>query len=134
MNMAKGRVLVVDDDKQVYDTISGALGKFGLTVEYAKSGEEAVEICKTEDYDMMFLDIVMPEVSGLAVIDKLNETKRKLPVIIVITAYDAMEMRQQAIDMGATSAIQKPLMADEIEDAVKLHFLDKRDSQAGYQI
>ena len=106
----KKRVLVVDDHRQVLTFIQLDLKLRGYNVMTATSGEEALEKIKREKPDIILLDILMPGMSGLDVLDALRPYS-KVPVI----AFSASpENQAQAIRSGANLFINKPFDPDEM--------------------
>ena len=109
----KGNILVVDDDNKVYRQICGFPGCKNYMIDYATNVEEAESMLRSDKYDVVFLDLVLPGLSGLEVIEDIKRITKKIPKVILITAYHAEGLERQAIDLGACRCIHKPL--DEVE-------------------
>lgn len=105
---AASRVLVVDDDPGIGETMSDILTLEGYEVEIADCGERAVGLCDASHYDFVLLDIRMPGMNG---VETLREIKRLDPTarVIMITGYECGELAQQAMVEGAEAVFRKPL-------------------------
>jgi len=122
----EGNVLVVDDDRKVYEQICRYLEHDRCMVEYASNLEEAEQKMRQDHYDVVFLDLVLPKYSGLEVLEDIREKMRKMPEIILMTAYDAKELEKQALDMGAFAVMHKPLDELRIQVIVEDYLKYKR--------
>lgn len=104
----KATILVVDDDKALTKLYSAALSARDYRVLVADNGEDAMRIAETEKPELILLDIMMPEIHGLHVLDilkstgDLDETK-----IIMLTALSDISTKEKAIKMGAYDFIVK---------------------------
>ena len=104
------RLLVVDDVEQNVDLLVRRLRRFGYeNIVTARNGREALEILDTRPVDLILLDIMMPELDGYAVLERLNEQERlaDLPVIM-ISAIDELEDVVRCIELGAEDYLTKP--------------------------
>lgn len=110
--MKQERILVVDDNRVNRLTLSRSLEALGYQVELAEDGRQALERIGAESFDLMLLDILMPEMDGFQVLDRLQsgEQLHELPVI-VISALDDMESVVRGIEMGAEDYLPKPFDA-----------------------
>ena len=111
----KQRVLVVDDEVGILRFIQASLTVAGYEVVATTSGEEALRLAKTENPDIMLLDILMMPMSGFDVLDKLRKFSQ-VPVII-FTARSFIA--EKAMQIGANGFIAKPFKPDELEAKVK---------------
>jgi serine phosphatase RsbU (regulator of sigma subunit) len=102
-------VLVVDDSEPNRDLLSRRLRRNGHIVETATNGREALAMLATADFDVILLDVMMPEMNGYQVLERLKSDRqlRHIPVIM-ITAIDEMESIVRCIDMGAEDHLPKP--------------------------
>ena len=104
------RVLVVDDVELNRSMLSRRLGKRGYDVEVAEGGAEALEMIGEKDFDIVLLDIMMPEVSGYDVLEEVRKEKSPLELpIIMATAKDQGEDVVSAFKLGANDYITKPI-------------------------
>jgi len=77
------KVLVVDDEAPVRDLFYDLLVKEDCQVKCASTGEEAIDLVKTEDFDVVLLDIKLPGISGLEALKKIKEARENLPVVMI---------------------------------------------------
>jgi CheY-like chemotaxis protein len=117
------KVLVVDDNKVNFSVCKGLMKYYGLVPDYAESGEKALKMIKTGDYDLIFIDHLMPEMSGLDVLNHIKEdypeVYEKTP-IVALTANENQDSEEEYKGHGFTDYLGKPI------DEQKLHdILDK---------
>ena len=121
----KGRafkVLIVDDEPRVRDIFKQFCEITGsVEVDLAENGSEAVEKVRETDYDLVTMDLIMPEMSGVEAVTKIKEIKPYLPVI-VITGNATESLVRQAGVKGANSLMYKPVMMENFVDEVILTF------------
>lgn len=114
----KGRILVVDDEEIMRDVLSALLTSESYEVGLAENGAQALEMIQDQDYDAMLLDLMMPEVDGIRVLEELKKIENS-PVAIVLTAYASIDRVMQAAKLNAFAFIPKPFKNDELLLAVK---------------
>jgi two-component system, OmpR family, response regulator len=107
------RVLVVEDDKQLNRQISEALADAGYVVDKAFDGEEGHFLGDTEPYDAVVLDIGLPQIDGISVVERWRRAGRKMPVLI-LTARDRWSDKVAGIDAGADDYVTKPFHIEEV--------------------
>jgi class 3 adenylate cyclase/CheY-like chemotaxis protein len=106
----EGTLLVVDDNEMNRDMLSRRLKTRGYTVSIAEGGRRALEMLGAEPYDLVLLDIMMPEVSGLDVLRALRQThSRAERPVIMVTAKDQSEDIVEALKLGANDYVTKPI-------------------------
>ncbi len=107
-----GHILVVDDNQMNRRTLVYSLEKQGHTVASAENGQQALDMIRTDSFDLVLLDIVMPEMDGYQVLERMkgDNTLRDIPVI-VISAVDEMDSVVRCIKMGAEEYLPKPFNA-----------------------
>jgi len=103
----KFRILVVDDELIVRDSLKEILDEEGYTVEMAESGPKALEELSKQPYQLMLLDIKMPGMDGVEVLQKAKETHPDLSVVMM-TAYATVETAVEAMKIGALEYLIKP--------------------------
>jgi two-component system nitrogen regulation response regulator NtrX len=116
--MTAARVLVVDDEAAIRDTMRMILEYEGHEVLVAGSGQEALAIAERENPDLVFLDIKMPGADGLEILSRLRAANDALPVVI-ISAHGTAATGHEAGRLGAFRFIEKPLSKDYVLDAVR---------------
>jgi sigma-B regulation protein RsbU (phosphoserine phosphatase) len=132
-----GLLLVVDDNEMNRDMLSRRLQRQGHQVEVATNGREALTLIKTQKFDLMLLDIMMPEMNGYEVLEhlKADHALRHIPVIM-ITAVDEVESVVRCIELGADDYLPKPfnpiLLKARINASLEKKWL--RDQQEAYTL
>src|SRR5262245_64738858 len=107
------RVLVVEDDRDLNKQLSQALRDAGYIVDYAFNGEEGHFLGETEPYDVVVLDIGLPRLDGLSVLEQWRRAGRTMPVLL-LTARDRWSDKVQGIDAGADDYVAKPFHMEEV--------------------
>lgn len=107
------RILVVDDDRAVRESLRRSLEFNGYTVELASDGTQALEAVIANRPDAMVLDVMMPTLDGLEVARRLRSTGDDLPVL-VLTARDTVSDRVSGLDAGADDYLPKPFALEEL--------------------
>jgi two-component system, NtrC family, nitrogen regulation response regulator NtrX len=108
-----GTLLVVDDEPQILQVVSGILQDEGFEVTTAPDGETALRLVAAEPPDLVLLDIALPGMDGLDVLQELQRQYPALPVVM-ISAYGSVENAVRATRLGAYDFIEKPPHADKI--------------------
>ena len=111
--LVRMRILVVDDDRAVRESLRRSLSFNGYTVETASDGMEALDAIKSERPDAVVLDVMMPRLDGLEVCRRLRSTGDDLP-ILVLTARDSVSERVSGLDAGADDYLPKPFALEEL--------------------
>ena len=114
----KLKVLVVDDKKIIGDLFDFTLGYSGHEITVVDSAQAAVNAVKDKQFDIAFLDIVMPDQDGVEVLKKIKELKPELP-IVMMSGYSVEEKRCRAKEIGAFTCLKKPFEMDDIKAVVK---------------
>ncbi|MCP9271773.1 response regulator transcription factor [Mycolicibacterium arenosum] len=107
------RILVVDDDRAVRESLRRSLSFNGYSVELAQDGQEALERITSDRPDAVVLDVMMPRMDGLQVCRHLRSTGDDLP-ILVLTARDSVSERVAGLDAGADDYLPKPFALEEL--------------------
>ena len=107
------RVLVVEDDADLAKQLRGALSEAGYVVDIAGDGEEGHHLGETETYDAVVLDLGLPVIDGLTVLDRWRNAGRRMPVL-VLTARDRWSDKVAGIDAGADDYVAKPFRMEEV--------------------
>ncbi len=123
--MSLTRILVADDEESMRWVLSKALKRKGFTVDLAHDGRQALELIKDNCYDLAILDIKMPGINGLDLLEKVRELKSDL-LVVIMTAEASMKNAVEAMKRGAYDYITKPFDLDVI-DAIIEKVLRARD-------
>ena len=107
------RILVVDDDRAVRESLRRSLEFHGYQVDLASDGQQALDLVTTQRPDAMVLDVMMPRLDGLEVCRRLRSTGDDLPVL-VLTARDSVSNRVSGLDAGADDYLPKPFALEEL--------------------
>jgi two-component system, OmpR family, response regulator MprA len=107
------RILVVDDDRAVRESLRRSLAFNGYSVDLAQDGQEALEMITSDRPDALVLDVMMPRMDGLQVCRHLRSTGDDLP-ILVLTARDSVSERVAGLDAGADDYLPKPFALEEL--------------------
>ncbi len=121
-----GRILVVDDETDICDLCVRSLQRYGYEVTATSQPLLALDMLRQQEYDLLLLDVRMPEISGIEVMRRVRQFAPDL-AIVVMTGYASMEMAIEAVKQGATDFLQKPFQnLDNLRLAVS-EALAKRD-------
>ncbi len=107
------RLLVVEDDPDLNRQLVGALEEAGYVVDSAKDGEEGHFLGDTEPYDAVVLDLGLPEMDGVTVLEKWRRDGKTMPVLI-LTARDRWSDKVAGFDAGADDYVAKPFYMEEV--------------------
>ncbi|SJN24873.1 response regulator [Psychrobacter sp. JB385] len=107
------RVLVVEDDLMIGESLSEALQDEAYTVDWVKNGRQAILTLKVQPYDIILLDLGLPEVDGMGVLTAIRDAKIETPVLI-LTARDQLKDRIAGLDSGADDYVVKPFELGEV--------------------
>ena len=118
----------MEDEKKIADFIKRGLKEEGYAVDVAYDGEEGLFLAKTNDYDLVLLDLMLPKIDGLTICGKLKKDNVKTPVIM-LTAKDTVKDKVAGLDSGADDYLTKPFAFEELLARIRA-ILRKRDAQA----
>lgn len=111
------RILIADDEEGIRESLNLILSETYDLV-FAIDGQEALSRLTKEKFDLVLMDIKMPRIDGLEVMRRLKERQVQIPVL-VLTAYQSMELAKEAIKLGALDYLPKPFEREQILDAVR---------------
>jgi DNA-binding NtrC family response regulator len=129
--MSGAKILIVDDELIVRESLGGWLERDGHTVDKAASGEESLEKFEKTRYDIILLDIKMEGMSGLEVLKKVKEVDPDVSVVM-ITAYGSIPSAIEAMKSGAYEYMLKPFDPDELMvliEKIRKHQAERRETQ-----
>ena len=118
------RLLYAEDEKDLNEVVTKTLIKNHYSVDSCFDGEEALDCLAAAEYDAVILDIMMPRVDGLAVLERLRAQGNRVPVLL-LTARDGVSDRVKGLDSGADDYLVKPFALEEL--LARLRALLRRD-------
>ena len=128
--MARGRILVVDDEEGIRNTLRQILEDEGYDVEEAETGESALGLLESRDYEVVLLDVWLPGIDGLQVLERLKVGGHTSEVL-VISGHGTVETAVKACKLGAFDFIEKPLSLERVvltvANALRKHRLEERN-------
>ena len=118
-------ILVIDDDEPIRDSCQQTLSKDGCLVETAGEGNEGLRRIREESFDVILLDLKMPGLSGVVVLERIKEYNPET-IVIIITGYPSVESAVQTMKLGAYDYLSKPFTPEELRIVVR-RALEKRN-------
>lgn len=119
------RILLVEDDELLGDGLRTGLIQYGYTVDWLKDGITADQALRTENFDVVVLDLGLPKLIGITVLQNLRSRGQTTPVII-LTARESVEDRVKGLDSGADDYLTKPFDLDEL--CARMRALQRRST------
>jgi len=116
--MGKPRILIADDEEGIRESLNLILGE-DYDLAFAKDGEETLAMLRAEPFELVLLDIKMPKLDGLQVLKRLKNNGASTIPIMVLTAYQSVELAKEAIKLGARDYLPKPFEREQIVNAVR---------------
>jgi len=101
------RILIVEDEKRIQDFLSRGLESAGYAIDVASNGGSGIDMVHGTEYDLVILDLMLPDMDGLAVLQKVRNRKVSPPVLI-LSARDAVDDRVKGLELGADDYLVKP--------------------------
>jgi len=130
--LPKGKILVVDDEADIRESLETILTLDGFTVETAQNGTEGLQKIEAGNYDLILLDLMMPDRSGMEVLAEVRERDKETP-IFMITAYGSVQVAVTALKNGANDYFSKPWdnekLLIEIERMIARTRLERENTQ-----
>jgi two-component system OmpR family response regulator len=121
------RILIVEDDQKITSFLIRGLRQAGFAVDHASNGVDGLELALEEPYDVAVVDIMLPKLDGLALIDRLRHDKVMTPVII-LSAKRSVDDRVKGLHSGSDDYLTKPFALSEL--VARIHALLRRASGA----
>ena len=112
------RILIAEDDSLLADALTQSLRQNGYAVDAVSDGVAADAALRSQEFDLLILDLGLPRMSGLDVLQSLRHQNSRLPVLI-LTAADSVEQRVRGLDLGADDYMAKPFALTELEARVR---------------
>jgi two-component system response regulator PilR (NtrC family) len=118
MNSAPASILVVDDEEVMRDVLHTVLGQAGYTVTLASTAQDGLALARRQPFDAAVVDVMLPDLSGLDVLDELKRIDPEL-VVLMITAFASLETAITAMKKGAFDYVAKPFKHEEVLHILK---------------
>lgn len=118
------KVLIVEDDLAIMETIADYLDLHGYIVECAYNGVAAISQIKTQSFDVIIMDIMMPKLNGIATVERLRNEYLLSTPILFLTARDSLEDKKKAFTAGGDDYLVKPFALEEL--ILRIDSLGKR--------
>lgn len=107
------KLLIVEDEKKIGDYLRQGLTETGFIVDLARNGLDGHHLAMTENYDLLILDVMLPDIDGWKILKSLREAGRNVPVMF-LTARDSVEDRVKGLELGADDYLVKPFAFSEL--------------------
>jgi DNA-binding response OmpR family regulator len=121
----KGVVLLVEDTREIAETVGEYLEKFGYSVDYAPDGASGLHLATKNSYDVIILDIMLPGMDGLTLCRRLRDDVKNSTPILMLTARDTLDDKLQGLDAGADDYLVKPFALREL--GARIYALIRRE-------
>ena len=132
------RLLIVEDEKELCDTIAKSLYDVGYEVDTSYNGSEALEYVLTEEYDLIVLDLNLPGIDGMDILRELRRENEETKVLI-LSARSQIADKVEGLDAGANDYMEKPFHLQELESRIStlrasIEFIDQIKDTAVSQL
>jgi len=122
------RILIVDDDETIRESLSTVLKEKGYLIETAENGREAIGKSEKDAYNLVLIDIRLPDMDGVQLLTAMKETTPKM-VKIIITGYPSLQNAIEAVNKGADGYIVKPIKMDALLTMIKEHLKKQQEAR-----
>jgi DNA-binding NtrC family response regulator len=130
--ISRGRILVIDDEPDIRESLEALLSSENYRVELAFNATEGLKKLETSTYDLVLVDLMMPDKSGMEVLEEIRLRDRETP-LFMITAYGSIEVAVEALKRGANDYFAKPWdnekLLIEIERMISKHRLERENTE-----
>ena len=113
------RVLIIEDHKDIAEMLYDYFERRDYELDYASDGRMGYNLAVSNDYDLILLDLMLPEMDGISVCSKLREEAKIFTPILMLTARDTLEDKVLGLEVGADDYLVKPFEVRELEARVK---------------
>lgn len=111
------KILVVDDEKIIREEFQEIIREFGHEVDVARGGREALEMIRVTDYDLVFLDVLMPQMEGRQVFEEIKKIKPTR--VAFMSGYLPANKEKEALKLGAVACLSKPLDLEKVRQLIE---------------
>lgn len=124
------RVCIIDDDEKIGKMFQIIFRELGVSADYVLNGHDAIEQVKSNDYAALFMDIIMPGMNGVQVLEKIRSFNTRIPVVM-ISGYLVTELLEKAKEFGIYSSLNKPIYISQIVDVMRSIIDGKKQEISG---
>ncbi len=114
-----GAILLIEDHRDIADMICEYLERRGFIVDYAADGITGLHLAVTHEYDMLVLDLMLPGIDGIELLNKLRNDALKATPLLILTARDTLQEKIAGLDAGADDYLVKPFDIKELEARIR---------------
>lgn len=122
------RILIVEDEIGIQNFLKQGLEEEGYIIDTASNGKEGIEKFKNEFFDLVLLDWMLPEITGLEVCKLIRNDNQSIPILF-LTAKDTLQDTIEGLKSGANDYIKKPFSFEELLERIKIHFRNKEQQK-----
>ena len=122
------RILVVDDAEGIRKSLKAVLEEEGCLVDTAENGQEAIAKSKTGFYNLVLVDIRLPDMDGVKLLTSMSQTTPKM-VRIIVTGYPSLDNAIEAVNRGVDGYIVKPFTMEHLLSTIKEHLRKQREAE-----
>ena len=126
--MSRDRLLIVDDDEDILRNLERILRLEGYETDTARTGLEAIEKARRNFYNLVLLDIKLPDIEGTELLRKMHETFPEM-IKIMVTGYPDLENAIKSLNFGADAYLIKPVSVQKLLDVVKQKINEQRNME-----
>jgi DNA-binding response OmpR family regulator len=130
--MSEAHILIVEDEPKISRVLQLELEHENYETEIANNGKDALRLMQEKEWDLVLLDIMIPELSGLEVLRRIRKTDESTPIIL-LTARDAIHDKVSGLDLGANDYITKPFQIEELLARIRVHLRTPKKAIKGIQ-
>lgn len=120
------KILVIDDEENIRDIVSQFFGQYGCQVASAEDGQEGISLASRYPFDLIFLDLNMPNVTGMEALPRIREVNPEARIIIM-TAFASYESKVEAREKGAYDYVLKPINLSKMKEVAEKALPDRRE-------
>ena len=125
------RILVIEDEPRILGFLVRGLEGEGFSVDAARNGTEGLKRAQRDTYDLVLLDLLLPGLHGLSVLNELNRARPELPVVIVSARSD-LQTKLRGFGLGAADYLSKPFSFDELIARIRVQLRKSRQGEDGH--
>ncbi|GAB3791182.1 response regulator transcription factor [Virgibacillus kimchii] len=131
--MTEPTILIVEDEKKLSRVLQLELEYENYQTEIAENGKDALRLLEEKEWDLVLLDIMIPELSGLEVLRRIRRTDDTTPILL-LTARDEVHDKVSGLDLGANDYITKPFQIEELLARIRVHLRTPKVKQANGEV